>query len=397
MKNINNKFNYLLILLLSFSSLYLSATSIKIIGEISLFLILFLSMVLLLINLIFIKSISKKELYIIAASFGFLAIMIISALSLNNYLESLYKIGTYIASISLFLYFMISKLSRNQLKILFWNIFVLSLIPFLNFMLGTTYLFTIINPNGIGMLLSFPLFLSILLLGKEKKFLVFSIILIVMIILTVTRSVLLGIFFSMIFYFILKFINNRIAFLVTILISFYVVYKSIIFYTNLKNKEYFTLINNYSTEYAGKNLLSGREEIWKQAFIYIRENLWFGYGIGSNISEIFGMNLSLHNFYIQLTLQSGILGLISFLILLITILNSCYSKNIEFEQKIALSFFIGYLIQQNFEVFLFENNIFFGLLILLTASIGLSASRKIEGSAYYETTIPEFKKRNNKD
>lgn len=380
METINKKLNYIFIILLTLSILYLSSTNIRIVGEISLLLLLFLSMVLLIINLIFIKSVSKKTLLVFISSGIFLLVICISAFSLNDFSDSLYKIGTYIASISFFLYFIIANFTRRQLKFLFWSTFIISFIPFLNFIFNTDYFFNIINSNGIGMLLSFPLFLSVMLLQKEKKYLILTLFLLVLILFTVTRSVILGLAFSLIFYFILSFIKNRNSIILLILGIYYLIYNSLIFYINLKSKSYFSFFNELSMEYAGKNLLSGREEIWQHAILKINEKILLGYGIGTDISEIFGINLSLHNFYIQLTLQSGIIGLISFLLLIILIFNSYYEKNIDAEQKIAISFFAGYLIQQNFEVFLFENNLLFGLLILITASLALSINTKTERS-----------------
>lgn len=83
----------------------------------------------------------------------------------------------------------------------------------------------------------------------------------------------------------------------------------IFFYTNIENSPHLSSINEFLIETTNRSALSGRQILWPSIIASILENPLFGLGAGTLPSDIMTTDLSSHNYYLQVALQTGIIGL----------------------------------------------------------------------------------------
>ncbi|MBV6624171.1 MAG: O-antigen ligase family protein [Rivularia sp. (in: Bacteria)] len=237
------------------------------------------------------------------------------------------------------------------------------------------------NPNVLAAFLwNFQFFLFTKLISSSKKKYIYTILIFIsnlMIFFTGARSLLISSIFSTLIYIFWgwwvtnKRKHNFVFSLFIAVIGFF-----IYFYAKIipaLNIAYYTQI---SRDYTGKNLLSGRQVVWSLLIDKISEQPLFGYGSGTNPSDLIGTTLSSHNLYLQILIQIGFLGLITFIVLMFKIWNIyriAYQDNIV---RLSASFMIGILIHQSFEVTLIQNNLAVGLLQFMVISIGISRTKK---------------------
>lgn len=130
--------------------------------------------------------------------------------------------------------------------------------------------------------------------------------------------------------------------------------------------------NEVSLQATGKSFFSGRHILWMVAFQGIAEQPVFGYGPGFRLSEFTGIDLSAHNLYLQTTLQTGILGLIALLAVLVAVFFTLLKNPQEPVVYLSLCFLVSKVIQEGFEVTLTQNNVSVGFLAWLIFGIGVS-------------------------
>lgn len=229
-----------------------------------------------------------------------------------------------------------------------------------------------LNSNSFG-LFSALLFLSLFaLVGGKSKFLIF----------------ILGLFF-------LGISTSRTA-LISFLIAVFLILGSNII---LKNKFIYLFIfifialmsfvniyimifsdlsyyNEVVLQYTGKNLLSGRNEIWQFLIPYIQQKPLLGWGGGVNIDDISYFSYSAHNAYIQYIIQVGLLGL-SFIFLFFGLIWMYIIDNKNIYSRYCLGFVFWIFFVQNFEITFLQNNIALSLPILILLSYFLGKDTKI--------------------
>lgn len=81
-------------------------------------------------------------------------------------------------------------------------------------------------------------------------------------------------------------------------------------------------IDSFFIEYTGRTAKSGRQEVWPVLAYYIQQKPIFGWGAGTLPRDMIQDNLSAHNYYLQVLLQTGFIGLAA----LVTILLSVVSR-----------------------------------------------------------------------
>lgn len=98
--------------------------------------------------------------------------------------------------------------------------------------------------------------------------------------------------------------------------------------------------------FTGKYLFTGREVIWKHMFDYMAENrlsLWIG--IGSNSEYLFGQGYSLHNSYLGIILNYGIIGVALFMLNVILCISSAYEgEKISNRKKTLIISYVSFLL-----------------------------------------------------
>lgn len=178
-------------------------------------------------------------------------------------------------------------------------------------------LFTGLNPNGIGTISVMTFTLSyFFLFSKEYTknkyiYLILTIMSIVIIFATKSRTSLLMLFFSFIILNI--FFKNRkilIFSLLMVILVFILKYDAIETLLRLKSAEGYSGPNNIYN-------LTGRTELWKHGWDVIKENLLFGVGPKDAYVMVDGHKGTYHNAYIQLFITVGLFGFLPILIMLL--------------------------------------------------------------------------------
>lgn len=305
----------------------------------------------------------KGELYWILYQFSFIFIILVIA---NVSFDKKQAILIYTCSIALQLLILYMSINFQE------NMLMVS-IPFLDR-----------NPNANGVaafafLISFFSITSqVIISNKYSKIMSLAsfLIYLVSILGTDTRSLLLSTIAMLTTFFIWdKIIVNKRKFysyfwiIVIILITFIFVYPNLDLY--LSN---FNSLNNYIVNLTGKRIFSGRELIWRGLLRLIRKKPLFGYGSGIHAEDFFVSDLTSHNLYLEISLQTGLIGLTLFFIFLFFLWKNFYSAKDDLSIKIAGSYFVGLMVYQLFELSLLQSTVYIAITswILLAFSMALT-------------------------
>lgn len=137
-------------------------------------------------------------------------------------------------------------------------------------------------------------------------------------------------------------------------------------------------LNDISGDFASKGLESGRERIWPTLLNLISDRPWLGYGAGAMPSNLTTIELSAHNYYLQVLLQVGGIGLGFIVLMLKEIWSLLRLSRHNPRTRVIGSLFAGILFHQNFEVSLTQNNMALGILFFTIFGIGISESLRID-------------------
>ncbi|WP_411954044.1 O-antigen ligase family protein [Alkalibacillus sp. S2W] len=247
-----------------------------------------------------------------------------------------------------------------------------------------TYRFTsfFTNSNVTGLFLYFLLFFQITSIKFFSRKVTFTLIVLsifinlFLIYTTTTRSVLLSIAIILFSWLLVKYSQKLYYYLFHVVISFNFIF--IISYTYLSNSEYANSLNELSQKWFGKSFFSGREEIWGSAIEYGLNSPWIGHFVGVTPKEyVNGSNyVHTHNQYVQVFLESGLFGVLAFIILL-TIFWKFYHLNINSHiVQWSSFFFLGMLIHQNTSMTFYYQYPVMGLIHWMIVSIGISVALK---------------------
>lgn len=138
-------------------------------------------------------------------------------------------------------------------------------------------------------------------------------------------------------------------------------------YVYLSNSPVGVEIDLFVELITNKRFFTGRELIWDEMYRGLGDSILFGMGMGATNNDI-GMSSSSHNLYMNLFFQYGIVGtflfILSFYLVLKNVVRNLDTHAINrntfiSSKKTSLMgvLLISLLIQQSFELFLFQNNL----------------------------------------
>jgi O-antigen ligase len=244
-----------------------------------------------------------------------------------------------------------------------------------------------VNPNVMAMytLVVFSLLLIVYNYDindfvSDKLILICSILLYLIILLTGSRSAFLSVNILLAIYIVYPYIQGR-SFLYNTLfiISLLGPITLALVLLNSKSLGYYEYIQSVSTELFGKQtILYERGIIWSKMINIILDNPIIGVGSGYTPSDFMNTGLSGHNLYLQIAMQSGILGLLSVFYLLWYLWDVLCRYGGGTPARVSASFLICVLFHQMFEVVLFQNNIpiAVGMWLVLSIGLGLCGKRR---------------------
>ncbi|WP_313477107.1 O-antigen ligase family protein [Stutzerimonas kunmingensis] len=149
---------------------------------------------------------------------------------------------------------------------------------------------------------------------------------------------------------------------------------AVLFITGIAAEDWMIAIDGLSQKYFNKRIESGRNEIWAHVMGLIGEKLFFGWGGGVELSDLSNWKYSVHNLYLQVLLQVGLVGLLGIILLIFIVWYGLFEVAEDAFGRVAISSFLGLLALQFFEISLFQNNLALSLPIMVL--VGLAMAKK---------------------
>ncbi|OOE87966.1 O-antigen ligase family protein [Salinivibrio sp. AR640] len=231
-----------------------------------------------------------------------------------------------------------------------------------------------LNPNVMGFFMSLNLMMLLSYIKASGSHLVKLTVLILssfavlLIIVSTARSVWLSVLvFVFLYYIFRERVLDRSFFNSVSLLFFVSLFFFPLLYVYLSESSFGIEIDTALMAATDKGLFTGREMIWNKMYEALEGSLFWGLGMGASNYDI-GMSVSSHSLYMNLLFQFGIFGLLFFILMVISILNlSVRNLDNAFDNKNKFArskdasliglFLISLLVQQSFELFLFQNNL----------------------------------------
>lgn len=240
------------------------------------------------------------------------------------------------------------------------------------------YQSSIRNPNIFGALVAVLLYFPIVRLASagflQRLYLSAGIVTgLFLIYMSSARSALLLVFIALVAKMVSLYSKKIFNLLFPLLIIFNLIL--VVTYGWLYKSRLFISLNEWSLEHFGKQIFSGRQEIWESGIQYALEKPLFGHFIGIVPKDFIANTeyVHAHNQFLQVFLESGLVGLVCFIFML-TVIWRTFLKNMDSTLSVwSACFYLGILFYQNFEISLFGNIQAVGLFQWLIISIGLGA------------------------
>ena len=285
-------------------------------------------------------------------------------------------------SIAVLIYFSQIDLEKINIK---WQKYIVGIqliILFTPMMLGRGFssidsgyksIFTTTTFVGLFSCISIELCVLCFLSSKERIWEVYIIAWIYLVWCSKVRTALLGVLIVFLLIIIFKFINKKIRRSILKLAK-WILFASliiiIVIYPQFDRLPFYEEVSNYIYIHTGKIFFSGRNEIWIEALNIAKKSPLLGYGL--DYSQQF--DISVHNSYLNILLQTGILGIFAFLLLINNILNTIIKKN-QFLSTILFIFAIVNLLISSAEVMLLQGQLVLQLVIWCLFGIGINQKR----------------------
>ncbi len=285
-------------------------------------------------------------------------------------------------SIAVLIYFSQIDLEKINIK---WQKYIVGIqliILFTPMMLGRGFssidsgyksIFTTTTFVGLFSCISIELCVLCFLSSKERIWEVYIIAWIYLVWCSKVRTALLGVLIVFLLIIIFKFINKKIRRSILKLAK-WILFASliiiIVIYPQFDRFPFYEEVSNYIYIHTGKIFFSGRNEIWIEALNIAKKSPLLGYGL--DYSQQF--DISVHNSYLNILLQTGILGIFAFLLLINNILNTIIKKN-QFLSTILFIFAIVNLLISSAEVMLLQGQLVLQLVIWCLFGIGINQKR----------------------
>lgn len=240
------------------------------------------------------------------------------------------------------------------------------------------------NPNGLAVILFSSTFIivSAIYLAKRLMTRIFfaAILAITLFLITQThaRSIYIS-FFIVIVIIGINFFKKRWTYY-SFFISLCGGFLFLISYITLPGTPLGNALNAFSLNTFKKSFFSGRERIWSEMWVYISDSPFIGHGVSSDPNRFESIANSAHNQYLQIILESGILGLLAFLFFLYNIWLLLLKNQNHFIGSLSIAYFIAILFYETFEVTLFQNNFNIGFIQWLIITMGINLSNHSSGS-----------------
>ena len=140
-------------------------------------------------------------------------------------------------------------------------------------------------------------------------------------------------------------------------------------------------LDRWSLELTGQMFFSGRQYVWPVYLLVIAEAPLFGHGFAfgeiidpalwEGLPEYYN-ELSAHNLYLMIALQTGLAGLAAFCVFIIGVWNLMARQPARPAARVAGAAFLAFLLHEIFEVSLIQNNLIAAWPLWMLVGLALS-------------------------
>lgn len=304
-------------------------------------------------------------------------------LLLVNDVEGYPRVLQWLAVCSVFYYFAVEKLDKRDLLLLSFiaSIYIVSWVVYIPFSTSIlAYSAYLPQKNTLG---SMCVSMATILLIKINENRIVNIMLWVMLLIALflsgSRGSMLSIMIMIVVYYLfnkklVKFNSYNVTKL--FLLFLFAIFNFTVIYPAIFNTDLGAKLNELSLEIFSQNFYSGRQLIWSMLLDIINQNFYIGHGLSAKPMFFMDTEFSSHNLYLQVLLQSGIIGLLLLLSTLFSILIAL-TKNKNRISYVSVGLLLGMLVHESFEVSLTQNNLATGLIIWALLAIGISKESQI--------------------
>ena len=131
-------------------------------------------------------------------------------------------------------------------------------------------------------------------------------------------------------------------------------------------------------QYTGKRFFSGREELWDAAIKMIQEKPLFGYGFDDYYFNRGTREMSVHNLYLYILLQGGVVNLSLIMGLFYLIFNRLIKGERDYKKNLSLCLLMVCMLLADFGLILFANNMLYSIFLWTGVAISLVDSTSCE-------------------
>lgn len=353
-------------------------------GENSIIIVYFISFlsILMMLNYVIKFGFPKGKINNIFLVFAIYILFIFFYAFISNDIDGFRMTTRLIVLLSLLFLFCFIKWNRTNMFVLAYLFSFVTLHLFLGWLIedrSLLYSGIFYNANNLGIFIYLILYFHLIAWIISKRYLskfFWAIIIVLDLVLIATsnaRSIWLSLLVSCVFYIVYNFITSkRVYYRLSFFVIIFLVLLFSYAYPMLYTMDIGWKINEIIFNYTGKNFFSGRQWLWMELGYYINKQPFMGYGVSILPSDLLNTDLSSHNMYIQLLLQTGFIGLSLFILLLFMIWDYFFVKNGNKLVKLSLAFFGGLIVYQTFEMSFIQGNYHFNVLQWILISMGIS-------------------------
>lgn len=168
--------------------------------------------------------------------------------------------------------------------------------------------------------------------------------------------------------------SRRGLYSITFFVVLALIFAGMVVYTTLPYTELGLALQDFVQEKTQRNLFSGRDKLWPPLVTAILERPWFGYGASATPGVVMETTLSSHNLYLQIALQTGLLGVVVFVGFLFAVWRIYWLGRDNSLSRLSAAFLVAILVHQTFEVSLTQNHLAVGVTQWLTLGVGVGAA-----------------------
>lgn len=201
------------------------------------------------------------------------------------------------------------------------------------------------------------------------------------------RTMALGAVLFLFIYWILDKVNSKKVLNIIFFVFCIVLALIPIIYVGLYESSLASHLNQIVGQYTHKNLFSGRQIIWGVALEKFANRKWFGYGLQNFTFSYTNVDMSVHNLYLYILLQGGIINLGLIGTVMYFIFQKLLKNKEKYSSKLAISALFTILFLADFGLILFANDIQYSIVLWTAVILGLLLNNKNNIKEIKETKV----------